>query len=221
MLFSKSAGPVRAADLNFSGQSDRRDTNIGGDTVNFPIRHEGLMDEGVTARNRRTRSHFPALRVVLICILQISLGFAGGPSQAETRKPTSSEVAAIRDCATRNRDDLDKAERQCLFNLVATPCIKRLGIRSTDVAMADCYGLEDSIWDALLNENYKRLLEALDTEQAAKARAMQRAWAAYRDTTCGFYDDKIQGSMSSYMHASCAARESARRAVLLDFFERL
>ena len=47
---------------------------------------------------------------------------------------------------------------------------------------------------------------------------MQRAWMAYRDTTCQFYDDKIQGSMATAMHAACFARESARRAMLLKFF---
>jgi uncharacterized protein YecT (DUF1311 family) len=73
----------------------------------------------------------------------------------------------------------------------------------------------------LLNDNYKSLLETLDDDQTAKARAMQRAWVAYRDTTCHFYDDKIQGTMSITMHAACTARESARRAMLLKFFVRL
>jgi Lysozyme inhibitor LprI len=73
----------------------------------------------------------------------------------------------------------------------------------------------------VLNDNYKGLLGTLDEDQAAKARAMQRAWVAYRDTTCQFYDDKIQGSMAVTMHAACVARESARRAMLLKFFTRL
>jgi uncharacterized protein YecT (DUF1311 family) len=50
---------------------------------------------------------------------------------------------------------------------------------------------------------------------------MQRAWIAYRDTTCQFYDDKIQGSMSLMMHAACVTRETARRAMLLKFFSGL
>jgi len=50
---------------------------------------------------------------------------------------------------------------------------------------------------------------------------MQRAWIAYRDSTCEFYDDKIQGTMSIMMHAACNTRETARRAMLLDFFSRL
>ena len=50
---------------------------------------------------------------------------------------------------------------------------------------------------------------------------MQRAWIAYRDTTCGFYYDKIQGTMAGFMEAACVTRETARRAMLLAFFSRL
>jgi uncharacterized protein YecT (DUF1311 family) len=87
--------------------------------------------------------------------------------------------------------------------------------------MADCFQIEGAIWDELLNENYKGLLGELDDNQAAKALLMQRAWIAYRDTTCGFYYDKIQGTMGGFMEAGCVARETARRAMLLAFFSQL
>jgi uncharacterized protein YecT (DUF1311 family) len=87
--------------------------------------------------------------------------------------------------------------------------------------LADCYRIEGSIWDELLNQNYKRLLDTLDDEQAVKARAMQHAWIAYRDTTCRFYWDKIRGTMAIFMNAACVAHESARRAMLLGFFRQL
>ena len=70
-------------------------------------------------------------------------------------------------------------------------------------------------------KGYKTLLGELDADQTAKAKAMQRAWMSYRDTTCQFYDDKIRGSMSLLMHAACVTRETARRAMLLSFFSRL
>jgi uncharacterized protein YecT (DUF1311 family) len=142
------------------------------------------------------------------------------PADAQSRKPTAREVAAIRDCATKNKEDVDAGEQKCLFKLVADPCTNRPS-GGTDAGMADCYRIEEAIWDTLLNENYKTLLDDLDTEQTAKARAMQRAWVAYRDTTCGFYDDKIRGTMSNMMHAACNARETARRAMLLTFFSGL
>src|ERR1035437_3581525 len=168
------------------------------------------------------RSSFnPAFRAALICVLQLGLSFAAELSHAQTRKPTAHEIASIRDCATKNRDDLDEGERRCLFNLVAEPCIKKpLGDADKSIVV-DCYLIENSIWDGLLNDHYKSLLETLDDDQTAKAHAMQRAWMAYRDTTCQFYDDKIKGSMSITMHAACVTRESARRAMLLKFFSRL
>ena len=141
-------------------------------------------------------------------------------AHAQTREATAKEVAAIRDCAAKNHDNLDEVERQCLFNLVATPCTNTPSGTSEHGA-ADCYRMETAIWDDLLNENYKNLLATLDDRQTAKLRAMQRAGIAYRDTTCNFYWDKIQGTMANMMISACEARETARRAVLLQFFSTL
>src|SRR5262249_29139563 len=82
----------------------------------------------------------------------------------------------------------------------------------------DCYEIEGSIWNDLLNQNYKLLLATSDDEQKAKARSMQRAWIAYRDTTCHFYWDKIRDTMANHMIAACITRETARRAMLLMWF---
>jgi uncharacterized protein YecT (DUF1311 family) len=163
----------------------------------------------------------PSFRTALICVLQLGLVFSAQLSHAQSRKPTATEIAAIRDCASKNGDNLDEGERRCLFNLVAQPCTKKPLGAADDSTMVDCYRIENQIWDGLLNDNYKSLLDTLDDSQTAKARAMQRAWAAYRDTTCQFYDDKIQGSMAVAMSAACVTRESARRAMLLKFFSRL
>jgi uncharacterized protein YecT (DUF1311 family) len=149
----------------------------------------------------------------------IALAALIGNVQAQTRKPTAKETTAIRDCATKYRDDLDAGERQCLFNLVATPCTKTKE-GASDNGTSDCYRLETAVWDDLLNANFKALLDTLDGQQTEKARAMQRAWVAYRDTTCNFYWDKIQGTMAGPMLSACVTRETARRAMLLDFFAR-
>ena len=102
-------------------------------------------------------------------------------ADAQTRKPTAQEVAAIRNCAAKYQDDVNEGERQCLFNLVATPCSNtREG--SSNLGTADCYRVEWVIWDNLLNGNFKNLMGALDNQQTAKLRAMQQAWIAYRAT---------------------------------------
>lgn len=160
------------------------------------------------------------MRTGLTGLLILLAMAASAPTHAQSRKPTAHEIAAIHDCATKSRDNVDAGEQQCLFKLVADPCMGPPG-SAPDRVMADCFAIEGAIWDGLLNENYKKLLATLDDEQTAKARAMQRAWIAYRDSTCQFYDDKIQGTMSIMMHAACNTRETARRAMLLDFFSRL
>jgi uncharacterized protein YecT (DUF1311 family) len=146
-------------------------------------------------------------------------GLALDSTFAQNRKPTAQETAAIRNCAAKYRDDDDVEEgvRQCVFKLVATPCTNtREG--SSNLGAADCYRVEWAIWDDLLNENFKNLMGVLDDQQNAKLRAMQHAWIAYRDTTCNFYMDKIQGTTAIPVGAACAARETARRAMLLQAF---
>jgi uncharacterized protein YecT (DUF1311 family) len=157
------------------------------------------------------------MRMILAAVLVLVAVAPSARLHAQSHKPTAHEVAAIRDCAKKSEQNIDDGEETCLFKLVADPCMAPVG-SATDGHMADCYQIEGAIWDALLNENYKRLLESLDEEQTAKARAMQRAWIAYRDTTCGFYYDKIRGTMAGFMEAACVTRESARRALLLKFF---
>jgi uncharacterized protein YecT (DUF1311 family) len=159
-------------------------------------------------------------RIVWLGCLALLAVAASAQAQAQSRPPTAQEVAAIRGCAAKYQDNLDDGDYQCLFKLVATPCINA-GTPGADAAMADCYQIEGAIWDQLLNENYKTLLGTLDDRQTAQARAMQRAWIGDRDTTCQFYNDKIQGSMSIMMRAACVTRETAWRAMLLQFLSRL
>ncbi len=157
---------------------------------------------------------------ILLALAILMSGLSLASAYAQTRKPTTQEVAAIRNCATKYQDDVDKGERHCVFNLVATPCANtREG--SSNLGTADCYRVEWVIRDNLLNENFKNLTSALDNQQTAKLRAMQQAWIIYRDTACNFYMDKIQGSMAIPMAAACAARETARRALLLRFFDQI
>jgi uncharacterized protein YecT (DUF1311 family) len=150
-----------------------------------------------------------------LAILLIAGTAARGHAQNE--KPTPQQTAAIRTCADKNQDDVTEAERQCLFNLVASPC-QNTPDGQSNLGMADCFRLEAAIWDGLLNDNFKRLREGLNDKQAARARDMQKAWIAARDATCAFYDVKIHGSMAIPMAAACLARETARRALLLRAF---
>ena len=160
-------------------------------------------------------------RCSTVLFVAVWFAFTGAAVHAESgRTPTVQETAAIRACAAKHEDDVVEGERQCLFNLVATPCTNTPE-GSSNLGAADCYRIEWAIWDALLNDNYRELQGTLDDRQTAKLRAMQQAWIAYRDTTCNFYMDKAQGSMAIPMQNACAARETARRALLLKFLVKL
>src|SRR5437764_699379 len=160
------------------------------------------------------------MRAPILLGLAIALALPPAAADAQTRKPTAQEVLAIRNCAAQHQDNVDEGERQCVFNLVAEPCTKKPEAAPT-FGTTDCYRVEWMIWDNLLNENFRNLMGSLDDQQTTKLKAMQHAWIAYRDTTCNFYWDKIQGTMAQPMGAACATRETARRALLLRFFDQL
>jgi len=155
----------------------------------------------------------------LAALLVLAVTLTGTPSShAQNRQPTTAEIKLVRDCAAKHPDD-GKGEEACAFKLVADPCIEKNG---SNLGTADCYRIETAIWDAILNDNYKELMAALDDkEQVQKLKDMQRAWIAFRDTTCDFYWFKIRGSMSVPMTAACQLRETARRALLLAFLVRV
>jgi uncharacterized protein YecT (DUF1311 family) len=155
--------------------------------------------------------------IVLTCLL-VDLPIIQS-ARSEDRKPTGRETARIGECAEKNKDDLDAVERNCLFKIVSDPCVNKSN--QSNAAMVACYDIELKIWDDLLNATYKKLRDDLDEQQQIKLRDMQKAWIAYRDSTCDFYYDKIQGTMAGPMGAACRTRETARRAVLLGFFSRL
>jgi uncharacterized protein YecT (DUF1311 family) len=161
-------------------------------------------------------------RLMAASVLAAAFALTSTVAQAQSRAPTAQETAAVRNCATKNQDDPEKALQECVNKLVAGPCIDKFGATGAgDGQMADCYYIEAAIWDALLNENYKALLGTLDAGQTVKARAMQRDWIASRDSTCQFFDDKIQGTMAMPMIAECIASETARRAIQLKIFSGL
>ena len=159
-----------------------------------------------------------SIRPVVVAALAAVL--CGAPAAMAQSVATPKDAAAIRGCAQKYADNINEAERRCIFAIFVDPCTKRRSGQSSQ-GTAACYRAEQEIWDVLLNENYEILREALDDAQKEKARDMQRAWLEYRNTTCQFYYDKIQGTMATEMTAACLARETARRALLLKFFQGL
>jgi hypothetical protein len=112
-------------------------------------------------------------RVGLIVFPALAATLAGAPSShAQNRAPTAAEIKLVRVCAEKHQEDGNGVE-ECAFKLVADPCIQKDG---SNLGTAGCYRIETMIWDAILNDNYKELMEAIDDkDDQNKLREMQRA----------------------------------------------
>jgi uncharacterized protein YecT (DUF1311 family) len=150
-------------------------------------------------------------KIAMLGLALCLLAPAGAFAQAGKAQPR--DTAAVDNCLKSQRGRELKGER-CI-GVVADPCLKNATSTADSNACAD---RERLVWDAMLNDNYRRLRESLDAEQQTKARDMQRAWIEARDKTCTFYWDYYQGTMASPMAAYCVLRETARRAMFLKPF---
>ena len=102
--------------------------------------------------------------------------------------------------------------------IVAKPC---MGGDETGVSsrrQIECLDRERLVWDKIINDSYKTMMNALEPDQQAKLREMQRSWIHTRDLTCAFWYDYFQGTMANPMIRYCNNRETARRAIFLRIF---
>ena len=156
--------------------------------------------------------------------LLLSLALAlivAGPLAARADAPAAKDVATVGDCLRK----LDKKEggsqeadeAACLMT-VARPC---MGGDETGVSsrrQIECLDRERLVWDKIINDSYKTMMNALEPDQQAKLREMQRSWIHTRDLTCAFWYDYFQGTMANPMIRYCNNRETARRALFLRIF---
>ena len=103
-----------------------------------------------------------------------------GSAQAQTREPTVQELTAVRYCFAKYEDEAE-IEKNCLFKLVAEPCMEQEGGYSTH-GMADCQRIETKIWDRILNETFRELHADTRTRSREELREMQLAWSWPRRT---------------------------------------
>jgi uncharacterized protein YecT (DUF1311 family) len=143
-----------------------------------------------------------------------------GPLPARADAPAAKDVAAIGDCLRKQekgRGSQEADEAACLMT-VAKPCMGGDETRASSRRQLECLDRERAVWDQIVNDSYAAMMKALEPEQQAKLREMQRSWIQTRDLTCGFWYDYFQGTMANPMIAYCNNRETARRAIFLRIF---
>jgi uncharacterized protein YecT (DUF1311 family) len=155
----------------------------------------------------------PMLPLVLALIV-------AGPLPARADAPAAKDVVTIGDCLRKQdkkRGSQEADEAACLMT-VARPCMDGDETNVISRRQIDCLDRERLVWDKIVNDSYKIMVNALDPDQQAKLREMQRSWIQTRDLTCMFWYDYFQGTMANPMIAYCNNRETARRAIFLRVF---
>jgi len=152
-------------------------------------------------------------RLVAVSILTCFL--TSHAAVAETPDPR--DIKTISACL----QSFDKAAAsqeayEACVSRIANPCMKN--DEANDRKQIECFDRERMVWDKIVNDSYKTILDGIEPEQQDKLKAMQRSWIHTRDLTCAFWYDYFQGSMANPMIASCNNRETARRAIYLRVF---
>ena len=152
--------------------------------------------------------------------LVLALIMAGPlPARADDA-PAAKDVATIGDCLRKldkKRGSQEADEAACLMT-VARPCMGGDENNVLDRRKIECLDRERLVWDKIIDDSDKTMMNALDPDQQAKLREMQQSWIQTRDLTCTFWYHYFQGTMARPMIAYCNNRETARRAIFLRVF---
>ena len=146
------------------------------------------------------------VRTIVLAVLALC---ASAPALAQD-KPDAKDSKAIQDCIKSKPTKPESCVGQ-----ISDPCLGDEKKVLSTIEMAACHAREQAVWDDILNNTYRRLNDKLDDEQRVKLREMQRAWIAYRDTTCGFHWIYYRGTIANPLGAGCLNEETARRALFL------
>jgi hypothetical protein len=100
-----------------------------------------------------------------------------GPLPARADAPPAKDVATILDCLRKQdkKAGSQEAEEAACLMTVAKPCMggDEAGVSSR--RQIECLDRERLVWENILNDSYKAMMNALDPDQQAKLREMQRS----------------------------------------------
>ena len=154
------------------------------------------------------RNPLPLLTALLIAAaMPGSVAFAA----AEDDKATlAADTETIKAClAAEHKANHDG--RACIGRL-SDPCEEKSG--GSTMSMLACENKEIDVWDGLLNQEYKKLLAALEDKPAEQVRAAQRLWVKLRDADCQVPDAIYDGgTMSIPIAAQCVLKRTAWRTL--------
>jgi hypothetical protein len=138
-----------------------------------------------------------------------------GAAFAQAQKVDPRDTAAIDACIKEVRGKNRDAE--ACIGTVANACLSETAGQVAARAEA-CYNREHLVWEEMLVATYDRLRKGLQTTQAAKLQASHKVWSEARKLGCEFYWEFLRGTAASPLASACYMRETASRAIYLQFF---
>jgi uncharacterized protein YecT (DUF1311 family) len=134
--------------------------------------------------------------------------------------PAAAEDAATINACLETEQAANRSGRDCIGR-ISDHCLQLPGNESTS-GMVQCVDGETTVWDALLNADYQRVLGALADKAADSVRQAERAWIAARDADCRVpYDIYEGGSMARLDAANCMLDHTAERVLQLRDWHRM
>src|SRR5262245_4165792 len=153
-------------------------------------------------------------------VMRIALAFgvlvaacSTASAQAEF-EPTPDERKAIAGCLEPVIGQPELKQMAECIGIVADPCPN--APEANTFTIVACHMREQKIWDGYLNEWYGEAAKRLADDAAALTalRDAQRAWIAFRDAKCNYWEKRYAGgTFASVVTGDCMRVETGRRAL--------
>jgi len=134
--------------------------------------------------------------IILMTGLLVAAAMPGSIALAadDDSETIKADTETIKACLAAERKS-NRDGRDCIGR-ISDPCLKEPGREST-MSMVSCMSEETTVWDGLLNAEYKSLLGLLEDKAAESVRKAQRAWIAARDADCSVPDAIYAGGTTA------------------------
>jgi uncharacterized protein YecT (DUF1311 family) len=150
--------------------------------------------------------------------------YEGPPRRPVSETPTAAERRSVADCLKLRNDPEDQTQSgDTCVGLVSEKCQEDSGQLGNTWVFVACDAREHQIWDEILNDRYRKAMQAYQGREegnanpAASLRKMQRLWIQYAEAKCELEAAEWGSGSGRHSAASrCRLQETAARAIELD-----
>lgn len=147
----------------------------------------------------------------------VALTSANRAALAQSRSASIPEPASPEARLRAAAQDARQSPESCI-GIVSRSCTGAEN-NPSDSGQIACLNRELDVWDARLNDAYRRVISRADPDVRLRFVKVQRAWLSWRDASCAQPNVVFQGTMAAPMQAQCLLDATARQALWLENWE--